>query len=331
MKFSKIFLLLLAPYFAFCQITLDSIADGTTYTYIASPNGAGPYPAVLYNHGGLGPVIGGDLRATCIALAQAGYFVRAEKRQETTAIVGHLAEVETALDDLRADSRADTSCVTIMGFSRGGLLTLQAAVLHPEKVHAIIMMAPANANGQLDARVTNLISIDDPSLVLVSNNDTFQDQHVILAQMVYDSLIGANKTANIHIYPSYDSNGDMAVTSADDGHELFFSVQEPYWSDIMNFLGANCSVNSIEKTEFLRYESSVFPNPLSTKATLKIYSQNKSDYDLAIFDMLGRRIKNLSTCETEIIISKKDFRSGTYLYIVYEQGILVSRGSFVVD
>ncbi len=75
----------LIPIFASSQITLDSIADGTGFTYIASPNGTGPFPAVLYNHGGLGPVVGGDLRATSVTLAQAGYFVRAEKRQETTA------------------------------------------------------------------------------------------------------------------------------------------------------------------------------------------------------------------------------------------------------
>ncbi len=269
MKYSQMLFFFLIPIFASSQITLDSIADGTGFTYIASPNGTGPFPAVLYNHGGLGPVVGGDLRATSVTLAQAGYFVRAEKRQETTAIAGHLAEVETALDDLRADPRADTSCVTIMGFSRGGLLTLQAAVLHPEKVHAIIIMAPANANGQLDARVTNLSPVDDPSLVLVCNNDTFQDQHVILAQMAYDSLIGAGKTADINIYPSFDSNGDMAVTSADDGHELFFDVQEPYWSDVMAFLTANCAVSGIHKTENLRYQSSVFPNPLSKNPRLK--------------------------------------------------------------
>ena len=61
------------------QIFLDSIADTDGYTYIARPLGNGPFPGVLYNHGGLSGNIGGDLKGTAIALAEAGYFARAEQ------------------------------------------------------------------------------------------------------------------------------------------------------------------------------------------------------------------------------------------------------------
>ena len=107
-------------------VVLDSISDSNGFTYIATPKGNGPFPAVLYNHGGLGTQIGGDLRATAIALADAGYLARAEKRKETTSYSGHLNEVETALDDLISDSNCNMERVGIIGFSRGGLLALQA-------------------------------------------------------------------------------------------------------------------------------------------------------------------------------------------------------------
>jgi len=67
----------------FSQVVLDSIPDGPGYTYIASLTGTGPFPAVLYNHGGLGTAVGGNLRETIVALAQAGYIARVEKRMET--------------------------------------------------------------------------------------------------------------------------------------------------------------------------------------------------------------------------------------------------------
>ena len=52
---------------------LDSIYENGGYTYISRPTGNGPFPGVLYSHGGLGGNIGGDLRSTCISLAEEGY------------------------------------------------------------------------------------------------------------------------------------------------------------------------------------------------------------------------------------------------------------------
>lgn len=48
---------------------VDIITDGDSFLCV--PAGAGPFPGVLYNHGGRGQVIGGDLEGTCRALAEA--------------------------------------------------------------------------------------------------------------------------------------------------------------------------------------------------------------------------------------------------------------------
>lgn len=280
-------------------IALDSIPDGSGYTYIASPTGTGTFPAVLYNHGGLGTSVGGDLRETALALARNGYLARCEKRMETIPITGHLEEVEAALDSLRADPRADTNCVTIIGFSRGGYLTLEAAKQNPGKVHSIITMAPANPNNLLGSLVADVSPIDDPVLILVANNDTIQDDHVALAQMVYDSLIAGGKTATFTVYPDYDSNGDSITNSSDDGHELFFIVQNPYWADVINFLNANCSPNglknSIEKTKTLK----IYPNPFNNEISLYLPA---SSMELKIFDVMGKIVfQKIASSEHETL------------------------------
>jgi len=297
------------------QVQLDSLPDGSGYTYIASPLGTGPFPAVLYNHGGLDTAVGGDLRGTSVALAQAGYFVRAEKRMETASIAGHLDEVEAALDDLRSDPRADTNCVSIIGFSRGGLLTLQAAEANASKVDAIISMAPANPIGQLDNLVTDLPAIDDPVLILVASNDTFQDQHVFLAQMAYDSLINAGKTAFINVYPGYDSNGDMTVDASDDGHELFFSVQEPYWSGVLNFLTYHCNVGNADQIPAkISPTVRIAPNPFTEDTRLTFLTKTPETYSLVVYDMNGSLVQKYRHCKgKQATIKKSHLKSGVYV------------------
>ena len=92
-----------------------------------------------------------------------------------------------------ADGRCDASKVGIIGFSRGGLLTLQAGASQATKVKAIISMAPAQANGELDNILADVSAFDDPILILVAENDLIQDDHVQLAQMAYDSLFNNGK------------------------------------------------------------------------------------------------------------------------------------------
>ena len=195
-------------------------------SWVCRPKGAGPFPAVLYSHGGLGTAIGGDLKGTCEALAEAGFLARSEKRPETTSLSGHLNEVLSGLALLRGHADADVNHVGIMGFSRGGLLTLQAAIQEESSVQAVVLMAPAHGNGQLSDSINDVSSIAAPVEIYVSENDLTQADHVQLAHDVDDALRAAGKPVNLTVYPPYGS----------DGHMLFDQVQEPYWSDVLAFL-----------------------------------------------------------------------------------------------
>jgi dienelactone hydrolase len=50
-----------------------SQSEGGLSGYLAVPKGQGPFPAVVYNHGGLGNKIGGPPEQTAEALARAGF------------------------------------------------------------------------------------------------------------------------------------------------------------------------------------------------------------------------------------------------------------------
>ena len=195
-------------------------------SWVCRPKGLGPFPAVLYSHGGLGTAIGGDLKGTCEALAEAGFLARSEKRHETVSLRGHLDEVLRGLALLRGHVDADVNHVGVMGFSRGGLLTLQVAIQEGNSVQAVILMAPAHGKEQLNKSLNDISFIDAPVEIYVAENDLNQANHVQLAHDIDDALTIAGKTVNLTIYPSYGK----------DGHMLFDKVQEPYWSDVLAFL-----------------------------------------------------------------------------------------------
>jgi len=207
------------------EVNTEELSDGS---FVCRPAGAGPFPVVLYNHGGRGMAVGGDLRGVCEGLAAEGYLARSERRPATVEIVGHLDDVLAGLASLRAHEDADTTRVAIMGFSRGGLLALQAAIAQPSDVQAVILQAPAPAMNMLTRSLMDAGNITAPVLVQVSENDTIMAEHVVIAQEVNDALVDAEKEVELTIYPPFGA----------DGHSLFFEVRDPWWSDVLAFLSA---------------------------------------------------------------------------------------------
>ena len=208
--------------FAQHEVTIVELADGS---FVGRPSGPGPFPVLLYNHGGLGTQVGGDLRGTCSELAEAGFLVRAEKRPETVSLDGHLDDVLQGLDALLSDPDADPSRVGIMGFSRGGLLSLQAAIARPDDIHSVVLMAPAPGQDQLAETLQDVSALSAPVSIYVAENDVNGANHVQICQDVVEALEAAGKEVELTVYPPF----------ADDGHSLFFEVREPYISDVTQF------------------------------------------------------------------------------------------------
>lgn len=203
------------------------LSDGT---FVCRPPGLGPFPAVLYNHGGLGTAVGGDLKGTCEALAEAGYLARSEKRRETIPLTGHLDDVFEGLSELIAHPDVDSSRVALLGYSRGGLLTLQAAVEKPSAIHAFVLMAPApGGNNDMQTTLQNVDPITAPGLIMVAENDgppATADDLLKLSKEVESALRTAGKEVTMIVYPPFASSG----------HDLFQEVRQPYWNNILAFL-----------------------------------------------------------------------------------------------
>ncbi len=189
------------------------------------PDGAGPHPVVVYNHGGLGNAIGGDPEGTCEALAEAGYVGYSPMRRLTTSLAGHIDDVYTGLDYVLSLESVDADRVGMLGYSRGGLLTLQA-VTERSDIDAAVLMAPAPGNGFVYDVLDDAADITADVLVMVAANDnTNRHDLVALAQTVYDTLFAAGVAVEIEIYPPFGN----------DGHQLFATVGE-YWPDVVAFL-----------------------------------------------------------------------------------------------
>ncbi len=233
-----------------------AVAQQENGSWVGVPHGTGPFPGVLYNHGGYGPNVGGDLEATVRALAESGYLAYAKTRDPASvSINASLVDVLDGVDELLDLPHLDPEQLTIMGYSRGGLLALRVAQLNPAPFARVIMMAPAP--GYIDP-VAGSTTMDEyllpeniellndavAFLLLVASNDKPPDNpnndFVELAGRVQSTLDTAGWMAEIIIQPSWNSPGS--------GHDLFKGVDENgqelllqegyYWKDVMGFLNA---------------------------------------------------------------------------------------------
>jgi len=127
------------------EISLHTVEENILLN-LCRPDGNGPFPAVIYNHGGLGTTIGGASSETCAALAKAGYVGFSPIRRPTKPLSGHLEDVMAAVNYLKGRTFVDNSRIGIMRFSRGGMLTYQAAA-RSNDFKAVVIMATAMGRG----------------------------------------------------------------------------------------------------------------------------------------------------------------------------------------
>ena len=148
------------------------IYDRGEYTLrgqLCVPEGPGPFPVVVFNHGGLGGLIGGATGEICAALANAGFIGFSPIRRPTRPLIGHIDDVMAAVDYAGALPKADPARLAIMGYSRGGILTYLAAVQRPEQFKAVVIMGSSVHHPRTVALADRLAA---PVLILVAENDT---------------------------------------------------------------------------------------------------------------------------------------------------------------
>lgn len=204
-----------------------SRAGGNLWGDLCKPRGAGPFPAVIYYHGGVHGQIGGAPRQTCEALAEAGFVGFSPYRRLALPLREQLEDVAAALEYVKGLEGVDRSGIGVIGFSSGGHLALRVAARNPG-IKAAVILAPApGGKGKGAARVLKeeTRQIKTPVLFLVAENDHVSVNHVKLAGELHWELQSRGKPARLMIYPPYGS----------DGHQMFFEIG-PYWKEVVGFL-----------------------------------------------------------------------------------------------
>jgi dienelactone hydrolase len=154
---------------------------------LCRPEGKGPFPAVVYNHG-VGVDIQGyrkavargyNLPAICRELAAGGFLTFVPIRQGGSGLrtlLSHKAQVLEAIDYAKSLPDADPSRIAVAGNSRGALLTLMVGV-EQKGLKALVIMAPAEIGRNLSTALSQIASLDAPVLLLVEASDGAEIQN----------------------------------------------------------------------------------------------------------------------------------------------------------
>ncbi len=143
--------------------------------HLATPGGTGPFPTVLFLHGGMGPIVGGNPSAVVDTLANAGFVGFAPIRRNNLSMATHVQDTAAAIDFVKRLNQVDNTRLAITGFSRGGLLAFMAST-----IQAVVLMAPAHGRGILRRFLADAENVSAPTLILVAKNDIRQADHVRL-------------------------------------------------------------------------------------------------------------------------------------------------------
>ena len=213
--------------------TLETWRHGDTEgnAYICVPKGEPPFPAIVLNHGiyidqrGLGAAKrkGYDPEALCETFATDGYLAFLPiRRSGGSNMKAHLREVMAALGAVRARPDVDRNRVTMAGHSRGGLLSLVAAI-RGAPVRSYMLFAPAPGGRGIFTKLLDSVGrIDAPMLVMIERSDKFS-----AVRETVDRLEQALRASGVpHKVIRYDRGG---------GHDLFLAPGY-YWSDMLSFL-----------------------------------------------------------------------------------------------
>lgn len=75
----------------------------------------------------------------------------------------------------------------------------------------------------------------------------------------------------------------------------------------------------VEDDALLELEVSIFPNPFSSQTTFRLSKALPFNYDLKLFDVLGKEVRAYSNLsQTSIQIEKQNLPAGIYFLNLYE-------------
>ena len=164
--------------------TISSLSPTVTYeaggnqpeTFVCSPEGAGPFPAIVYAHGRLTDLYGdadsgalsSDLSGICQAFSAQGHVLVAPiRRSQDGDLPGHQKEVDDAIEYVRSRGDIDPARMSLIGYSSGGLLALLVGI-ERQDLEMLAIMSPAS-EGERFANAMNPVAFVSASVFVVAN------------------------------------------------------------------------------------------------------------------------------------------------------------------
>jgi hypothetical protein len=214
----------------------EASSSVTVDAYYNHPNVGTKVSGAIYHHGmrvetegySGAQALGYDIVDFSDALAANGFVglspIRMQNSSHDDGLYEGAIDLLKEQDDIKADKLA------LIGFSRGGLLSLHYVLDNPNAVAAVVLMSPSTGG---DGDITFQDALDKlnqlaiPLMVTVGANDNTS----IKSQV--NQLI--NKLENLG--KTYVAKTDYTDGNTDGGtHEWFYQVRDEYWPDIISFL-----------------------------------------------------------------------------------------------
>ncbi len=232
--------------------------------YLYLPQGPGPFPVILYNHGSREgeertPV---PFRYVGVPLSQAGYAVFVPERRgygasdgpTYTEAVGRdvgakfIARMRAETDDVLAAASflatvpgVDVTHMGVMGWSLGGIVTVFACARTDAFRGAVDQAGGAltwtHSPELRAALVESARGIQTPVLFMDAENDTTTDAVTTLANILH----AANRPEQVKIYPAFHPSPAASALAQQQGialgHLIFGIEGISLWSgDVISFL-----------------------------------------------------------------------------------------------
>jgi hypothetical protein len=178
-------------------------------------------------------------------------------------------------------------------------------------------------------------ALEFPMSYLNSFIDTFQKtgggaNTVTVTYDGYGTLITpfATYTNVVRIYKYWgpgDFDYNWYTTSPNLGIVASFDAQNNAYT-LIRQVSATTSINEISESK-----TTLYPNPFSGNATLKIDAPNDlHDASIVITDVVGRVVRELPVANKETTIHQDGLTTGMYFYRVGSKGINIANGRFVI-
>ncbi len=228
--------------------------------YLYKPEGDGPFPAVIYNHGSRSGRERQSVPFEHIGrlLTSAGYVALVSERRgygrsdgltwpedvgrKHSRMVARLDEetddVLAAVDFLRTQAFVDDKRLGVMGWSFGGIVTMFAVSRSSAFAVAVDQAGGALTwNGNPDVRAALTAAAQKsttPTLLQVAENDRTTDSITTVAKILEKRGV-PHRTV---IYPPFTAGASPSFGTGAPGHMVFAERGVSVWSaDVLEFLG----------------------------------------------------------------------------------------------